>query len=268
MNHVVSEVAGVSEQEREAFQRLGYLVVENALPADEIEDLKVEIDAITDRAEGHSPAAVDHDHLLDLVTTPVVMGALGGLMGPSFAFHHLHAVRQDAGSPGVNWHQDYEQEPQTNRSHVMVHVFYYLNGLNGEVGDLLLVPGSQNIVARGDAFWFFGTEDLPGSIVVDKVNPGAAVIVHSALWHARRAKPGGEGRQRYFADASYCQAGVLWPRYGGSDWPDKLDQLRARATERGSIKPEVFDKDFFFDRAPLREKVKLEGSLLLQAARD
>ena len=55
-------------------------------------------------------------------------------------------------SNNIGWHQDYEQYPQTNRTHPMVHVFYYLNGLNGEVGDLTLLPRSQGLIfGRGRA---------------------------------------------------------------------------------------------------------------------
>ena len=42
------------------------------------------------------------------------------------------------------------------------------------------------------------------------------MIVHSALVHGRRARPGGAGRPRYFSDTSYCQHSKsrrLWPSY-------------------------------------------------------
>ena len=48
--------------------------------------------------------------------------------------HHIHASRHDAGQPSVGWHQDYHSSPAvTDREQLMVHVFYYFNGLNGTV---------------------------------------------------------------------------------------------------------------------------------------
>ena len=185
------------------------------------------------------------------------------LLGRLFAMHHIHSTRHDSGYPGVGWHQDYEQDPHTNRSHIMVHVFYYLNGLNGEIGDLLVLPGSQKIVVQR-SLEIFGTEDLPGSICVDRLPPGSAVIVHSAVWHARRPKPGGNNQGRYFIDISYCQHGVLWPAYGSVEEVNRTAVTRG-LDRRGRYR-HVYDSTQFFDREQLNEQTKqgYEGSLLLE----
>ena len=47
--------------------------------------------------------------------------------------------------------QDYEQNPQSSRDDMMCHCFYYLQGLNGEVGDLAILPGSHKIVMERGA---------------------------------------------------------------------------------------------------------------------
>ena len=62
-----------------------------------------------------------------------------------------------------------------------------------------------------DAFHQFGTADLPGSRTIDDLAPASVAIVHSALQHARRAKPASMGAKRYFVDTSYCQFGIIWP---------------------------------------------------------
>ena len=201
--------------QRAHFEGKGFLVLEGFLTAGECGPLEDEVDALTTRrAAGERPAVVDYPALALLTSHPRMIALVGQLMaGRAFAMHHIHAARHDAGLRGVAWHQDYEQVPQTNRSHLMVHVFYYPRGLNGEIGDLLVVPGSQRRVVANDALVIFGTEDLPGSVTMDRLPPGSAVIVHSALFHARRAKPGGEDGPRYFIDVSYCQNGVRWPGY-------------------------------------------------------
>ena len=160
----------------------------------ECADIKADIDAMKApfRRMRRAKLVCEYPHLGPLISHPRVMEIVTDVMGTGFAFHHLHAVRQNAGTPGVHWHQDYEQSPQTNRSHAMVHFFYYFNGLNGEIGDLLVLPRSQNMIVGNDALRILGTADLPNTVVVNDLPPGSAVLVHSALWHARRAKPGGE----------------------------------------------------------------------------
>jgi hypothetical protein len=193
------------------------------------------------------------------------MEIVSQVLGPGYAFHHLHAVRQEAGTPGVHWHQDYEQCPHTNRKHVMVHLFYYFNGLNGTIGDLLLVPSTQRTIIDNGALSMLGTENLPGTMVVNSLPPGSAVLVHSALWHARRAQPGGEGSPRYFADASYCQAGILWPAYGRKRWREILQRAQSLGLDRGGKYSHLFDETMFFDYLKARSVLEnTEGSLLLQ----
>jgi hypothetical protein len=98
--------------------------------------------------------------------------------------------------------------PVIDRAQLHIHVFYYLAGLDGTVGDLMVLPKSQY------SYWdsrslrqMFQDTPLPGSKAFDNLPSGSAVIVHSGLVHARRQKPGGEGHPRYFVDISYCQPG-------------------------------------------------------------
>ena len=90
--------------------------------------------------------------------------------------------------------EDYEQLPQTDRDQLMVHVFYYLNGLDGTMGDLMALPRSQNAVMERGAFSSLWQDfELPGSLSFGTqipLPPGSAVIVHSALMHGRRAMVG------------------------------------------------------------------------------
>ncbi|MDA0711350.1 MAG: phytanoyl-CoA dioxygenase family protein [bacterium] len=205
----------LTEVEMEHFHKVGYLVFEGLLDAEQCERLARDVDRLeADRQNPDArPMIVSYRELGLLTSEPKVMDRVEDLMKTTFALHHIHATRQGPGTRASRWHQDYEQHPQTNRSHLMVHVFFYLNGLNGEVGDLLVLPGSHKTVTANNAFGLFETEDLPGSLTFNDLAPGSAVIVHSALQHARRARPGGENRPRYFIDSSYCQSGVLWPAY-------------------------------------------------------
>ncbi len=258
------------------FAEFGYLTLPGFLDPELTADLKREVDdwaaggAAVDRYAAPSTPSTEPPARLQLelpehgrlISHPPLMAMLEQIMGAGFAYHHLHTARHDAGSRGVDWHHDYEQYPQSNRSHVMVHVFYYLNGLDGTIGDLLVLPGSHRVVLDRSAFSQFGTADLPGSVVIDRLSPGSAVIVHSALPHARRAKPGGEDHPRYFIDASYCQRGVKWPS-AYNHWRHMLARARELGLDRGNRYGHLFDPDHFFDSVALAKRLREidQGSL-------
>ncbi len=256
----------VSEAEQEFFHREGYLVLPGLIDTAFNNRLIAELDELV----GHRQAKdhrmiVSYEQMGQLTSHAAIIERLKVLLGPRFAMHHIHSARHEAGDKGVNWHQDYEQYPQTNRSHIMVHVFYYLNGLSGTIGDLLVLPRSQNIIVPNGGMGLFGTQDLPGMVVVDDLPPGSAIIVHSALWHARRSKTGGEDHPRYFIDVSYCQHGILWPAY------PRIDEINAAALDAGLGGADgaydfLYDSDQFFNRRELDEafKERNQGSIALQ----
>ncbi|NES86630.1 MAG: phytanoyl-CoA dioxygenase family protein [Moorea sp. SIO2B7] len=215
----------LSQKQVDSFHQKGYLILPSFIPPNLVEMLKKETDYWVD--EGWRDKSIeycremrrDKPSLIELelgehgwlITYPPLMKILTQLMGDGFAFHHLHSNRNISGSPDKNWHHDYEQYPQSNRFHMMIHVFHYLDGLNGTIGDLVVLPGSHTIIAEKKAFEGFGTMSLSGEIVIDNLPSGSTVIIQSSLFHARRAKPGGEGKPRYLIDCSYCETGIRWP---------------------------------------------------------
>ena len=250
--------------DRERFLESGYAIWEAFLDSHEQNALKCAVEElVAHRTAGKRSMVVSYPELALLTSHPEMMLLLRELMCGKFAMHHIHAARHDAGLPGVQWHQDYEQIPQINRSHLMVHVFYYPDGLNGTIGDLLILPGSHNSVVAQEALEIFGTEDLPGSMTIEELQPGAAVIVHSALFHARRPKPGGEALPRYFIDISYCQRGPRWPSYPG------MDLINAKALEMGAGREGKFnwlyDGSQFFDKEEATKRMLMcKGSALAE----
>lgn len=217
----------LTDAQQAHFEERGYLICPSWIAASDLQRLRDEIDTwnsggVDDRYG--SPAAdeteragrlLDFPGHWDLFTHPALMSLVTRLLGPGFAHHHLHTAKHSPGDRGVDWHHDYEQHPQTNRSHAMLHTFWYLNGLDGTIGDLLVLPGSQRMILERGTLGQWGTQDLPGTLVVDDVPPGSMVIVHSAVLHARRAKSGGDRKPRYFIDSSYCQNGIQWPNKSG-----------------------------------------------------
>ena len=207
---------GLSETEKEQFRKLGYVIRPGMLDAGRGAAVSADIDryvAVEPLFDGSHVAR--YDALSALVVDPLTLEIAQDIMGgDSFSFHHCHAARHEPGLRGVPWHHDYEQIPQTNRSHVQLHVLHYLDGLNGTVGDLLLLPRSHRSVMRRDALAFLGDQEIPGTVVVNDLPPGSVVFVHSAVVHARRPQPDGGDRKRYFIDIAFVQHGVQWPSYG------------------------------------------------------
>ena len=255
---------GISDAERAQFESEGYFIRPGLLDAARVAAVSEEVNGyvqIEPKFDGRN--LWKYDRLTDLTVDPQTLAIVGELMdGKGFIFHHSHAALHPPGMRGIAWHHDYEQIPQTNRSHLQIHVLHYLQGLDGTVGDLLLAPKTHKAVMRRDAMSMYGTDDLPGTVVLDDLPPGSTVFAHSALVHARRPKPGGAGRARYFLDISYMQKGVLWPSYGREGWRDTLLKLDAKA---GARAPGLFDPDGFFDIADGVARVgRAQGSLALR----
>lgn len=258
----------LTQQQLDAFKVDGYLVLERYFDPEHNERIKGDVDRMM--KNGISPANrkqifLSYPELGLLTSDPGIVGRVSDLMGGTrFTHHHIHARWQAEGEPGQPWHHDYEQMPQSNRSHLMVHVFMYHDGLNGEVGDLLVLPGSHTQTMERTAPRIFGYSDLPGSITIDRLAPGSIVILHSAILHARRPKPGGASFRRYFVDTSYCQAGILWPGI------DDIDAINRIALERGYDRDGryawLYDSSQFYDarKAWAELKEKNAGSLALK----
>lgn len=242
----------LSDENVAFFVEHGYLICPGWIDGADLQRLRDEIDVwnsggVDDR---YGPTTervgrqIDFPGHWELATHPSLMALVTRLLGPDFALHHLHTAKHLPGDRGVNWHHDYEQHPQTNRSHGMLHTFWYLNGLDGTIGDLLVLPGSQRMVVERGTFGCWGTADLPGSMVVDNIPPGSMVIVHSAVLHARRAKAGGHDKPRYFIDSSFCQKGIRWPHSSG--WLKAHARINAdgRAVQKGV--EHLFDPQHFY----------------------
>ncbi|MFE4451658.1 phytanoyl-CoA dioxygenase family protein [Streptomyces sp. NPDC056796] len=257
----MSDYAG-SAVDAARFSRDGYLVLPDFLPASLVARLSPEVDHWVGtglrqrsidacrRPEEFGPPPVVELHMSahgELAVHPPLLKLLGELLGPHFVFHHLHSDRRPAGGSGKSWHHDYEQRPQRDRTHPMIHALHYIGGLEPAMGGLALLPGSHREVAEKDARAQLGTAVLPGEVLVDALPPRSTVILHSALFHTRRAAPGpveGAGF-RYMIDASYCRTGpgVQWPPVKPY-WRQVLAVARERGLAR-SMWPNLFEERHF-----------------------
>ncbi|MCX5398836.1 phytanoyl-CoA dioxygenase family protein [Streptomyces sp. NBC_00102] len=212
------------------FDEKGFLVLRGLLPAEFVRRLTQEVDHWVDSGlrqrsidaclcpeRSPEPEAVELEMAAhgELVAYPPLLELLENenLLGPAFVFHHLHSDRRPPGAPGKPWHHDYEQRPQRHRRLPMVHVLHYVQGLRPGMGALAVLPGSHHEVAEKDARSHLGTGVLPGEALITELPPGSAVVLHSALFHTRRAAGASAPGEpdRYLIDASYCRTGEPWP---------------------------------------------------------
>jgi hypothetical protein len=240
------------------FSELGYLVLPAFLPSDLVARLKSEVDRWVDTGlQTRSIASCVDPELFgpppvmelemeahgELIGYPELMALLARLMGPIFVFHHLHSDRRDSGSAGKAWHHDYEQDPQVDRSHAMIHTMHYLSGLDESMGGLVVLPRSHREVAEKTARADLGTGKLPSEVLINRLPPGSTVILHSAMFHARRPSSEGPGKPRYMIDSSYCQGGVPWPTVKPY-WRYMLARAGELGLDRGRW-PELFSECHF-----------------------
>jgi hypothetical protein len=249
------------------FHRDGYVI----LPRFFAEDLMGALTTEIDRLEAHSRRQPVYELPVhgSLTSHPALMDVMEQILGPEFLFHHIHTYRHDTGADGVSWHNDYEQVPQTNRSHINAIALVYPRGLTGAVGDLVVVPGTQSIVSDWYQLSCFGTAPMPGEVVIDRLPPGSTVIAHTGLLHCRRAKPG--GGPRYFTDTSYCQRGIAWPSWSEGDWREMYRHCLANGYDRGGRYRHLYDESAFFDQRAARARIAetaSEGSIYPLLAQD
>ena len=184
MAEAQQQAAGLTAADLEFFSEQGYLVLPGIMSPAHCEQVKRDIDLLMlqperDDPDGPSRQAVhiaEKETLGALTVFEPVVSRVAALMDAAssenggeraFSFHHQHASRMDAGTGASDWHHDYEAHPQVDRELLMVHCFYYPNGLNGEIGDLIVLPRSHKVVMdRGhDVFGhLFNDEILPGTV--------------------------------------------------------------------------------------------------------
>lgn len=242
------------------FERSGFVILPSVIPDDLAGRVRAEVDrwVDTDLREKSIAAAVRPEtHPVpdilevdlpahgELLAYEPLLRLVEHVLGPGFAFHHMHSDRHEPDRLGKPWHHDYEHQGPPSRTDTMVHVLHYLDGIQPDMAGLALLPGSHMERSAKTARLEHGTEVLPGEVFIEYLPPGSSVLLHSALFHARRAKPASVGPSRYFVDTSYCQAGKRWLPVKPY-WREVL--RRARHHGLGSEdRPDLFAEHHFLD---------------------
>ncbi len=154
------------------FKTEGYVLLENAITADELKTLRTEFDnwvrdsrsestSYGQQMDGRPRFSLEPGHsfeqpalrriaspielsqaYLDLVRNSIAADAVAQLIGPNIKFNNAKINSKHPGSAtAVKYHQDFMFEPHTNDD--LVTVLFFLDNLTPENGPLEIVPGSH-----------------------------------------------------------------------------------------------------------------------------
>ena len=196
----------LTDKEREAFNRDGYLIVEDALPPDKV-DFLIEVtdrchrdNLLTDivvsaamKGYVNAPNFIGADPaFFDLVDYERILPKVWGILGWNIYLYHSHLIvtEQTEGTFNPNgdtfgWHQDsgrlnFDMETDP-RPRISLKVGYFLTDLTEPGrGNFWIIPGShlRNKVEMPPD----GIGQPQGAIPV-LVKPGTAVLFDRRMWH-------------------------------------------------------------------------------------
>ena len=226
--------------ERAAFERDGYLVVPDALSADEVARLTTLVDRLgrerSDEAEADGRLHLrdflhDDAMFMDLLDWPTTFPKIWGVLGWHIQLYLSHVditPPLPAGTslpPRLGWHQDSGRvnlEIETDpRPRLSVKVGYFLSDVTvpGR-GNFSVVPGSH-LTNRLE----FADEGDPPDAIPICVGPGTAVLFDRRLWHSRSPNTSRFMRKAIFYGYSY-----RWLRPRDNlrieDYPDCQEPIR------------------------------------------
>ena len=220
----------------EAFDRDGYLVVENVLTGVELAELRRVTDEFIERSRnitsndatfdlepGHSAASPSlrrlkhpitkhpvyakyarHDRILDIVEC---------LLGPNLRFHNNKLNMKDPGhGSAVEWHQDWAFYPHTNDD--LLEVGIALSDMTEENGALMVIPGSHKGKTwdhHQDGFFVGGVTEptfRPDGAVSVTVKAGGITLHHVRMLHGSKPNRSAKPRRMFFI--GFC-ATDAWP---------------------------------------------------------
>jgi ectoine hydroxylase len=221
----------LTEDESRQFDRQGYLMVEGALDAGDLDRVTRAVDTLYERhrAKDNTSAFAggppglfsqtdfirEDKAFLDLVDWPRVFPKIWGILGWNIYLYHAHCdvtppVPVAAGAESSRqrsyraWHQDsmrVNDEIEIHpRPRLSVKVAYFLTDTTvPDCGNMWVYPGSQRM---DDLHVPDGEVDPAGAVpVVGK--PGTAIIFDRRLWHSRSLNTSALTRKGVFFGYSY-----------------------------------------------------------------
>lgn len=188
----IAKPGALSDEERFMFETFGYLIIPDALDANEVAACV----AASERAHAPYPKGewrqLGHLHETEpaieaLIDHPAVFSKVRALLGDYFILQSAWCTTQPAGGGSGGWHQDgssvYEfRRLGTPTPLMQLRVGYYLTDQSQpNQGNMAMIPGSHNASLK-----------LPKSVKPDSDfplthvvcgKPGTALLFHQGVWH-------------------------------------------------------------------------------------
>jgi ectoine hydroxylase len=237
----VAQRAGLTDVQRQRFERDGYLVVDNALDAQHVSRLIDAVDRVWAAHRDAPPiAGADPLHLLafvgrdplflELLDHEPILRLVVDLLGWNVFMHHchldVHPPMRGPSPPKWMWHQDGGVQNRDLEAHprprMSVKVAYFLSDVaEPGRGNFSVLPGShlRDTLERPPD----DDNDLAGAVPV-LARPGTAVVFDRRLWHMR-----GENRSSLTRKALFYAYTYRWVR--------ARDDIRLPPELNGSITP-------------------------------
>lgn len=214
----------ITEEERLAFARDGFFVLEDVLPDDLVEELIPIVDRVDQeyrREEGIAPDKRSNkldfigkdDLFLELIDWYKTFPKVWGLMNWNINLYHSHMIVTPPAGPGkslekdglgLGWHQDsgrlnqdFETDP---RPMVSLKVAFFLTDASAPGrGNFTVVPGSQ----KSNTFPGEDRKALPEGAIQACVPKGGAVVFDRRVWHSSSENYWDSPRRTLFYGYSY-----------------------------------------------------------------
>ena len=231
----------LTEDQKAAYERDGYLVLERRLSDDQLAALHAEIDRYTAKAHGlteateeldledsHRPDAprvrrikLPHTHsavFRDLMLSDTILAPARDLIGPDLRLHTTKLNMKEAGyGAAVEWHQDFAFYPHTNDAVLAVGVI--LDDMGPENGPLMVFPGSHRgpIHDHHAGGYFVGAMDLSRDgfdmkQAVPLMGPAGSISLHHGrIVHGSALNTSTKSRRILFYEMMAADA---WPIMG------------------------------------------------------
>ncbi len=258
----------LTQDQKAAYDRDGYLVLERRLTTDQLSVLHAEIDRYTAKARGltegteeldledsHTPDAprlrrikLPHTHsdvFRDLMLSDTILAPARDLIGPDLRLHTTKLNMKEAGyGAAVEWHQDFAFYPHTNDAVLAVGVI--LDDMGPENGPLMVFPGSHKgpINDHHAGGYFVGAMDLArdGFDMADAVPlmgpAGSISLHHGRIVHGSALNTSTRSRRILFYEMMAADA---WPIMGSMTKFSDLADYDARMLCGTSRQPRLAD---------------------------
>ena len=172
-------------QEVSFFRKWGYLVVEDALTAGQVESLRAALDETVRRNEEQFTHQLleEDERFVFLLDQPPVLTRIKALLGNCVQLHSATARVTSPGTPDQDWHRDGPWPVDPDGTPVgstpgQINCGYYLDRLTSDNGPIAIVPGSHRAPFKPPK----GHPEFPDQLLV-LAQPGQAVLFNGWLYH-------------------------------------------------------------------------------------